>query len=320
MKLGLFTVLYADYSLSQIIELVESLGIHSLEIGVENYPKTSQLDEFTTDAEIGTLLEKLERHNIEISALSCQGNPLHPQADIAEHHHQGWRTTTAWARRLGVKHINVFSGCPGTPGGGSHPNWVTTAWPSEYRELLQWQWDEKVIPYWTKEVEFADKLGITQIAYEMHPGFVVYNPETLLRLRHAIGDNIGANLDPSHLFWQGIDPSATVRLLASENALFHVHAKDVLIDAQQIAVNGVLDTHSYADAKNRRWNFCTIGYGHSPGVWAEFIQTLRRFGYDGVLSIEHEDLLASRNEGLRHAVNFLENLLWTEPAPEAWWL
>ena len=254
-----------------------------------------------------------------ISALSCQGNPLHPNATIADSHHQGWRLTLEWAQRLGIKTVNVFSGCPGTPAGGNYPNWVTTAWPTEYQELLDWQWEHRVIPYWTTEAEIASTFGVTQIAFEMHPGFVVYNPYTLLKLRSRVGHVIGANLDPSHLFWQGIDLCAAIRVLCEEGALYHVHAKDVALDSRNVAVNGVIDSRPYQSLKDRAWNFCTVGYGHSALVWSQIIHELRKGGYDGVLSIEHEDALASRTEGLQHAMSFLRPLMWSEPKPEMWW-
>ena len=82
-----------------------------------------------------------------------------------------------------------------------------------------------LIPYWKKTAEFARNHGVTKIAFEMHPGFCVYNPETILRIREAVGETIGANFDPSHLIWQGIDPVAAIRAL--EGAIYHFHAKDM---------------------------------------------------------------------------------------------
>ncbi|HDN67377.1 MAG TPA: sugar phosphate isomerase/epimerase, partial [Firmicutes bacterium] len=172
------------------------------------------------------------------------------------------------------------------------------------------------IPYWQKAGKFAQEHGV-RICLEMHPGFVVYNTETLLRLREAVGEVIGANFDPSHLFWQGMDPIASVRKLGS--AIFHVHAKDCRIDPFNASVNGVLDTKSYGDEIHRSWIFRTVGYGHGHEFWKDFVSTLRMVGYDDVLSIEHEDSLMSVNEGFTKAVAFLKEILLTEATGEMWW-
>jgi sugar phosphate isomerase/epimerase len=319
MKLGVFTVLWGDQSLDQVVDRLVALGVDAMEIGVANYPETAHLDELTTDEKIDAFVSRLAEEHITISALSCHGNPIHPDAAVAAKSEQGWQKTLQWAKRLNVRTVNVFSGCPGTPQGGGYPNWVTIAWPPDYKELLEWQWKEKVVPYWRAAVETAGRFGFDQIAFEMHPGFVVYNPYTLLKLRSVVGPQIGANFDPSHLFWQGIDPVVAIRELQNHQALFHVHAKDVYVDPSVTALDGVLDTRPYEQIKERAWTFCTVGYGHSALVWSQVINELRKGGYDGALSIEHEDGLASRDEGLERAVRFLKPLLWREAPAAMWW-
>ncbi len=98
-------------------------------------------------------------------------------------------------------------------------------------------------------------------------------------------------LDPSHLFWQQIDPVQAIRVL--DKAIFYVHAKDTQIYKANLPLTGVLDTKPYSDEPHRGWVFRTCGYGHGAEWWKEFISTLRMFGYDYVLSIEHEDSLLS---------------------------
>ena len=194
---------------------------------------------------------------------------------------------------------------------------MTCPWPPDYLEVLKWQWEEIVAPYWRAHGKFAAEHGV-KIAIEMHPGFVVYNPETLLRLREIAGPSVGANLDPSHLFWQGIDPIAAIRVLG--DAIFYVHAKDTQIYAQNLPRTGVLDTKAYTDERNRAWIFRTCGYGHGEEWWREFISTLRMFGYNEVLSIEHEDSLLSAGEGLMKAAAFLNGIVLREPTAAAWWV
>ncbi|MET1031314.1 sugar phosphate isomerase/epimerase family protein, partial [Domibacillus tundrae] len=180
-------------------------------------------------------------------------------------------------------------------------------------------WNEVVIPYWKEEVKFAQSHGINQIALEMHPGFVVYNPDTLLKLREHAGEAIGANFDPSHLLWQGINPVEAIKKLGKENAIYHFHAKDTYLDRANIDVNGVLDTKHYSDVLNRAWTFRSVGYGQNEKMWKDIMSTLRAVGYDYVVSIEHEDMLASIDEGLGKAISLLKDVMFKEPVGEMWW-
>jgi len=251
-----------------------------------------------------------------ISALSCHGNCLHPDSNFAKKSIQVQTDTIKLAEMLGVKVVIDFSGCPGADEKSTKPNWVTCPWPPDYLEILEWQWDKKVIPYWKKQAKFAKDHGV-KVAFEMHPGFVVYNTETMIKLRKACGSNLGANFDPSHLFWQGIEPVEAVRALAK--GIFHVHAKDSMVYPQNARVNGVLDTKHYDDEINRAWIFRTCGYGHGLEWWKDFVSTLRMVGYDHVLSIEHEDSLMSSWEGLSKAAAFLKEAIISEKVSAMTW-
>jgi sugar phosphate isomerase/epimerase len=217
---------------------------------------------------------------------------------------------------LGVPVVVDFSGCPGDSPAAKYPSWVTCPWPPEYLDVLRWQWDEVATPYWVERAKFAADHGV-KIAIEMHPGFLAYSPETLLKLRALAGPSLGCNYDPSHMFWQGIDPIAAIRVLG--DAIFHVHAKDTQIYSANLPRTGVLDTKNYTDERNRSWIFRTCGYGHGAEWWKEFVSTLRMFGYDYVLSIEHEDSLMSAEEGLMKAASFLNDMVIKEQAGAAWW-
>jgi sugar phosphate isomerase/epimerase len=269
------------------------------------------------ETELKTFKKKLEDAEISISALSCHGNPLHPDAAVRKAYQETNRKTILLAEKLGVPVVIDFSGCPGDHEGAKFPNWVTCPWPPEYLEILDWQWEKQVTPYWTERGKFAKDHGVN-IAIEMHPGFVVYSPETMLRLRAIGGVAVGCNYDPSHMFWQGIDPIAAVRLLG--DCIYHVHAKDTQIYDRNLPLTGVLDTKKYTDERHRAWIFRTCGYGHGAEWWSEFVSTLRMFGYDYVLSVEHEDSLMSPEEGLTKAVKFLDGLVIKEPAAAAWWV
>ena len=318
MKVGVFTALLAQFSLDQVIEKLKALDIRTFELGTGNYPgdphcKLSMLDDKNA---LKDFKQKLSDNGFTISALSCHGNPLHPDKDRAKAYQETSRKTIRLAEKLGVSTVIDFSGCPGDSDKAKYPNWVTCPWPPDYLELLAWQWDRKVAPYWIKHAQFAKDHGV-RIAIEMHPGFVVYSPETLLKLRSIAGANIGANYDPSHMFWQAIDPIHAIRVLG--DSIFHVHAKDTQIYDANLPKTGVLDTKSYTDERNRSWIFRTVGYGHAFGWWKEFVSTLRMFGYDSVLSIEHEDSLMSPEEGLTKAAAFLNDLVIRDQPTKPWW-
>ncbi|WP_027416868.1 sugar phosphate isomerase/epimerase family protein [Aneurinibacillus terranovensis] len=322
MKLGVLTVLFQNKSLDDALDIIKDLGLDAVELGTGNYPGNAHcnLDELLADEEkLKQLKGKLDQKEMFISALSCHGNPLHPQKDIALNFHETWRKTVLLAEKLGIERVNVFSGCPGDSEQSIYPNWVTCAWPPDYQEILKWQWESKLIPYWKEEVKFARQHNVRKIALEMHPGFMVYNPETLLKLREAVGEEIGANFDPSHLLWQGIDPVEAIKLLGKNDAIFHVHAKDIYLDKRNIRLNGVLDTKPYGEVIDRSWTFRSVGYGMNEEMWKNIISTLRVVGYDYVLSIEHEDCLASSYEGFSKAVSLLEKLIFCEPMEEMWW-
>ncbi len=320
MKLGVFTVLLADRPFDEALKYLNSLGVEMVEIGAGGYPGTAHANPdvlLYDEVALNNFKASLEKYNMEISALSCHGNAVHPQADIAAKFHSDFEKTILLAEKLGVKQINTFSGCPGDSEGSKYPNWVTCAWPEDFGLILEYQWNEVLIPYWKKAVEFAKEHGVTKIALEMHPGFSVYNTDTLLRLRAAIGPEIGANFDPSHLFWQGIDPVASIEALG--DAIFHFHAKDTKIHPYNVARSGVLDIKSYTELNKRSWMFRTVGYGHDDMVWKDIISALRLVGYDYAISIEHEDGLMSIEEGLEKAVSFLQGILVKEKLPKMWW-
>jgi sugar phosphate isomerase/epimerase len=320
MKVGVFSVILNSLKFEAALDYLAEMGVQAIEIGAGAWPGTAHCDPdalLASEQKRRDFLKAISSRGLQISCLSVHGNPIHPKKDIAAAHDADYRRCVLLAQKLGVEVVTTFSGCPGGAPGDSQPNWVTCPWPPEYLEILDYQWKEVVIPYWEKTAEYTRKNGIQKIAFEMHPGFVVYNPETLLRLRAAAGPEIGANFDPSHLFWQGIDPCAAVRALAG--AVWHVHAKDTAIHEWNSRVNGVLDTKHYREELTRSWIFRTVGYGNPRRFWCDFVSTLRMVGYDHVLSIEHEDSLMTSREGLEKGIRFLQSIVLQEPKGEVTW-
>lgn len=320
MKLGVFSVLFGNKTLEETLSYLSSLGVQAVEIGAGGNPGKAHCDPkelLADEAKFEAFKGLFRKYNMVISALSVHGNPVHPNSEIAAAEHEDFVDAVLLAEKLGLDTIVTFSGCPGGYEGAKHPNWITCSWPTIYSEMLEYQWDKVLIPYWKEATEFAKSHGVTKIAIEMHPGFSVYNPYTLLKLRNAVGDVIGANFDPSHLWWQGIDPVAAIRNL--KGAIYHFHAKDTKIDKYNTAVNGVLDTKHYGDEAGRSWIFRSVGYGHDVSVWKDIVSELRMSGYEGALSIEHEDSLMTREEGIEKAIDCLKEAIIFEQQDEMWW-
>ena len=330
MKIGIFTALFHDRPIEEALDYIAEAGIDSIELGGGAYPGSAHLDNLGgiekligDDGARKTLVDAARSRDLIISAISVHGNPLHPNKQIAQEHHQAFENAVLLAEKLAGEGImpqatvNGFSGCPGDGPRAKNPNWVTCAWPDEYRDILDYQW-KVAARYWRQQNRFLKAHG-TVFAIEAHPGFLVYNPDTLLRLRKAAGERIGCNFDPSHFWWQGIDPLSALRTLGAAGAIFHAHAKDTRIDPLNSAVNGNLDTKSYGDVLERSWIFRSVGYGHDTAWWKDFVSTLRMIGYDYVLSIEHEDSLLSTKEGLHKALDVLKEAVVTEkPGPMFW--
>ena len=319
MKVGVFAVAFSRMPFAEALDYVSSLGVEAVEVGCGGYvgdahckPNELLQDDEATAAFGAAIRER----GLTISALSAHANPLHPNPGIGAAHRTYVRNAVLMAEKIGVDTVVTFSGCPGGGPGDMHPNWVTCPWPPDFSQTVQWQWKEVLIPYWQEMGRFAQERGV-RIAIEMHPGFCVYNAETALALREAVGPVIGVNFDPSHLFWQGADPAATIRAL--QDAIYHFHAKDTKIDPANTAVNGVLDNKTYRDFARRSWIFRTVGYGHGEQTWRDMVSALQLVGYNGALSIEHEDGLMSGQEGFKKAVRFLQNIVIREPAGPAHW-
>lgn len=316
MKLSVLSNLYGNRPLEDVLKQFQAQGVEMVEIGCGGYPGKAHCDPdvlLNDDAKLTEFKALFEKYGIGICALSCHGNAIHPNKEIAAAFDRDYRNCVLLAEKLGIDTIVTFSGCPGDSPDAKYPNWVTCPWPEDFLKILDWQWNEVLIPYWKEAAAFAEAHHVSRIAFEMHPGFCVYNPETCMKLRAAVGPILGANLDPSHLVWQGIEPAYAIRYLG--DAIYHVHAKDTKIDHINTATTGVLDTKHYSDEIHRAWVFRAVGYGHGEAFWRDFIDNLRLVGYDRVLSIEHEDSLMSVDEGLDKAIRFLKPLLMHDPKP-----
>lgn len=319
MRIGILTVPFQELPFAEALDRVVDLGVTAVEIGAGGYPGSHHcpVDELlASESKRKEYMGAITSRGLVLSALSVHNNPLHPQKEIAEEADETLRKAVRLASLLDVPVVNGFSGLPAGAPQDTMPNWVTCPWPPHFLEILDYQWNEVAIPYWNETSTFIEDHGV-KFAFEMHPGMLVYNVETLLKLRDAVGPVLGCNFDPSHLFWNGVDPAAAIRAL--DDAIYHVHGKDCYVDERNIAVNGCNDAKPYDQIRDRAWTFRSIGYGHDVGVWKEIISNLRLVGYDYVISIEHEDALCSGAEGLSKGVALLKEAnMFTEPGEMFW--
>lgn len=310
--IGVFDPVYANLSLDDMLDRVSALGLEAMEIGTGGYPASPHcpVQELLDDpSKLRAWEKKFEDRNIRVATLSCHGNPIHPDSKIADRDAESFRRTVLLAEKLDVKVIVGFSGCPGGSPADTQPNWITYRWPPEYAQMQDWQWKEKVVPYWKQAAKFAREHGVHRLALEMHPNFVVYNPMTLLKLREAVGEELGANCDLSHLFWQGCDPVEVIHLLGKSGGLFHAHMKDTVFFKDNVDKYGVLNfVFETKDLPQASETFRAVGYGHSANTWKEIVRAYMEVGYQGILSIENEDPILSGPVGVERAAYVLKNV------------
>ena len=316
MKIGMITDSLGAMGLEPMLDAAAELGIECLEFGCGNWSSAPHLDLdalLERSGDRSAFLAKLADRKLSISALNCSGNPLHPGSE-GKRQHEVTLKTIRLAALLGIDRVVLMSGLPGGPG-DANPNWIVTEWPPECGRILEYQWNEVIIPYWRELVAYARNAGVQRLCLELHGHQAVYNPRTLLRLREAVGETVGANYDPSHPLWMGADPLAAVRALGS--AIYYVHAKDTRIEPLAAGLDGILETRPFAAAAERSWNYVTLGYGHDETWWRQFCAALRMAGYDDVLSIEHEDAIVAPLEGVRRSVELLRRVAFFDRGEEA---
>lgn len=321
MKLGVFTPLFNNLNFDEMIEKVASYGLETVEIGTGGSPGSAHLDIEQLLASSDSrkeYLAKLADKGLSISALSCHHNPISPVAQVAKEADELLQKTIKLAQLMNVPVVNGFSGVAGGNATDTQVNWPVLPWPTEYSDSYNYQWEQKLIPYWQEINTVAESAGV-KIGIELHGGFLAHTPYTMLRLREATGKAIGCNLDPSHLWWQGIDPVAAIKILGNAGAIHHFHAKDTFLDQDNINMYGLTDMQPYGNVKTRSWNFRSVGCGHDLKVWSDIVSALRLQGYDYVLSIEHEDPLMSIDEGLRRAVTNLRSVMICDTPTDMWW-
>ncbi|HMQ57863.1 MAG TPA: sugar phosphate isomerase/epimerase [Rhizobiaceae bacterium] len=312
MKLGFVSDSLGGLTFDAMLDHAARMGVAGVEVNTCGWSTAPHFDLAAMKADAGkrkAFLQAFADRGLEIIALNANGNPLHP-TDKAQG--EGLRDTIRIAGEMGIGTVVTMSGLPAGSATDTMPNWVVSSWPPETQAILKYQWEEKLIPFWTEIASLARESGVGKIALELHGNQCVYNVPSLFKLREAVGPVIGANLDPSHLFWMGADPLVAAERLGA--AVHHVHAKDTFLNPPAQATTSLLENGSLMDIPTRSWSYITLGFGHGEEWWRQFCYRLKMGGYDGWLSIEHEDVLLNSLEGLEKSVALLKGVIPSAPA------
>jgi len=324
MKFGAYTAVLHDRPIADALKTLRDLGLDSAEINSGGFLPAPHLPIDEIRASAGAREDYLglfAAQGITLTALNCNGNPLHADPEVRAKHGRDVRDAIELAALLGVKRVVTMSGLPGTDAAATLPAWTVLPWDSSYLDARDYQWNEVAIPYW-RDIQARAADADVKVCIEMHPHNVVYNPATMLRLAESIdATHVGAELDPSHLFWQGIDPVAAIGALG--DLVYNAAAKDTRINPAAL-VNGVLDDRHgrvHADEpgavslggrftlsrwpENSSWDFVAVGRGHDTAFWTRFLAALRAVDEDMAVNIEHEDAELGQIEGLQFAARTL---------------
>ena len=312
MKLGFVSDSLGSLPFKTLLDHAVRMGVSGVEVNTGGWSSAPHFDLKVIKSSATAqkdFLGAFSDRGLDVISLNANGNPLHPTDPV-----QGecLKDTIRIAGNMGIKTICTMSGLPAGRDGDEMPNWVVSSWPPETQSILRHQWEEKLLPFWTEIAALAKASGVERVALELHGNQCVYNVPSLLKLRQAIGPVIGANLDPSHLFWMGGDPLAAAERLGA--AVYHVHAKDTFLNAPVQATTSLLENGSLMDIPARSWSYITLGFGHGEEWWRQFCYRLKMGGYDGWLSIEHEDVLLNSLEGLEKSVALLKGVMPTAPS------
>lgn len=307
MKIGFVSDSLGGLSFDSMLDNAARIGVSGVEVNTGGWSTAPHFDleRMRSSADARRAFQAaFAARGLEIISLNANGNPTHPtdtkQRDCL-------KDTIRIAGELGIRTVCTMSGLPGGTPTDLMPNWVVSSWPPETRSILDYQWNKVLVPFWMEIAELARASGVERIALELHGNQCVYNVPSLLRLRDAIGPVIGANLDPSHLFWMGADPLIAAQALGE--AVYHVHAKDTMLNAPVQATTSLLENGGLTDIPARSWSYITLGFGHGEEWWRQFCYRLKMGGYDGWLSIEHEDILLNSLEGLEKSVALLKSVI-----------
>ena len=300
MRIGLFTDGLGDRAVGDVLDWLaaELPDVRDVELGTGGYSPSPHCDRaklLDGDRARRRLTSELEGRGFGLAALNVSGNPLE-----VDEHDRALRDTIRLAGLLGVDRVVCMS--------GGRAELAGAGWFPGLEEEIERYWSTRVLPYWeaVSALALQEHEGL-RLCFELEPGSAVFNVSTFERIA-ALGANLAVNLDPSHFFWQAIDPLAVVRRLGDRIAF--AHGKDTVLVPDRVAVDGVVDRTT--------WRYATVGRGHGEAWWSDFARELHGAGYDGVVSVEYEDPVVAPEASIVEAVRALERAVVAaavEPVP-----
>ncbi|MDY3618999.1 sugar phosphate isomerase/epimerase family protein [Agathobaculum sp.] len=310
MQLAICTDVFADLSYTDMLDKVKSYGIDAVEMtaggwGARKHCPTAEL--LADENKLAAYKAELEKRSMRIAALNTSCNPLWPN-ETGKTYSESMYDCATLAGKLGVKKLVAMSGLPAGNEHDTTPNWIvsTVSWPDYMAPAVEYQW-KTTIAWWKDFAAHCEKCGVEQVAIEEFPCMMVYNVESLLRLREAVGPMIGMNLDPSHLIVMGADPIAAARAL--RGCIYHVHGKDARVERGVADINTLLEPKPVTECAARSWNYVAVGCGQDLKWWKEFFSVLSMMGYHGDVSLEMEDLTMSVEAGVATSVDALRQTI-----------
>jgi len=272
MQIGILTGPFGNEPLEHVIEFAGKEGFDALEVA--SGPGGGHVDFLNlTDARADEIKKLLAANKVAISSLAWYTN----MTDVAgrEQVTKNFRALVDAAEKLGVGVVCTLAGMP-----------------VEGKDKLK-TIAEDCAAVFPPLCEYAAEKGI-KIALENWYATCLQGLAQFDRMFECVpNENFGLNFDPSHLMWQGIDYISAVRRYSKR--IFHTHAKDTEVRDEDLAY--------YGSQMGGWWRYVIPGLGRVK--WGEYIAALRRNGYNGVLSIEHEDGALGREEGFIKGKNYL---------------
>jgi sugar phosphate isomerase/epimerase len=292
MRIGVYSDSLPKLSRRELFAWCAERGVTDIELGVGAWgpwPRPHlDLATIGTAKERDRLSGELKEHGLRLGAVNAAGNLLHPDQKKREDAQARFRAAVELAVALGVKRVVTMSGCPAGAGGGGlgvFPCWATSC---DDENLFAWQLENSLGPFWRATSDWLEKAAPgVMICLELHPGVAIFSTAGFEALAAHVGKNVGLNLDPSHFWWQGIDPVTVIEALGER--IGWAHGKDTLLYPERIRRHGLLHFAPPTDATHAPWHFAPVGEGHDDKTWAVLLGALRAAGYDDVISIEHED-------------------------------
>lgn len=310
--LTLTTCQWADLSIEEICKLAKEMGYDGLEMACWG----NQLDPVRAakdDAYVAEVKAILKKYDMKVEALAahiigqCVGDYNDPRlnnfapAELADQPDaiRAWGIETmkccaVAARKMGAYVVTGFTGSP---------IWkYLYSFPQTTEEMIENGFQE-IYDLWVPILDVFKENGI-QFAHEVHPGEIAFDYYSTKRLLEKFADRpeFGLNFDPSHLLWQGVNP--TIFLEDFIDRVYHVHMKDAAVTLN--GRSGLLGSHIDFGDLRRGWNFRSLGHG---GVnFEDIIRVLNAYNYQGPLSVEWEDSGMERVAGATEAAAFVRKI------------